>query len=174
MKKTAEIDPLRVTAAGAIIFLIFILQYSGLAPLTLYGMTAMLVVPSVVFCTMFMSEFPGAMLGLVFGVCLDTVSAKAVCFNAVFLLTVGCFAALLSKHLFHRNIFSALVMSAVVNLAYFVLKWIIFTAFSVEGAFSLLLSHSLPSALYTTIISAPLYLVFYRILRIKQAEVKRV
>lgn len=174
MKRTVETDVLRYVGTGVIIFLIFILQYSGLAPLTLFGMTAMLVVPSVLFCAMYMSEFAGAMFGLVFGVCLDAVSMHTVCFNAVFLLGVGCFASALSKHLFHRNMFSALLMSAAVNLAYFLLKWLIFTAFSVQGAVVLLVGHSLPSAVYTTVISYPLYFLFNKLLSTKRAEVKRV
>ena len=174
MKRTAENDALRSVGAGVILFLIFILQYSGLTPLTLFGMTAMLVVPAVVFCSMFMTEFSGAMFGLVFGVCLDAVSARAVCFNALFLLAVGCLSALFSKHLFHRNLYSALMMSAVTSVLYFVIKWVVFTAFTTDGAWTLLCSHSLPSAVYTAVVSVPLYFLFSAVFKAGSGEVKRV
>ena len=156
-----------------IIFLIFILQYSGLAPLTLAGMTAMLVVPSVVFCSMYMNEFGAAMLGLLFGVCLDAVSVRAVCFNALVLMAIGCAASITAKNLFNRNVFTALILSFACTALFFMLKWVVFTAFTLEGAGLLLVRHTLPSILYTSVISFPLYFLFARILRVSHAEVKR-
>lgn len=174
MKRSAEAAYLRYILAGVVLFAIFILQYSGLATLSLGRATAMLVVPGVMFCAMFMGETGGTVLGLIFGVFLDCVMAKAVCFNALFLMAAGCLCSLLARHLINRNVWSALVISAAGNALYFLLKWLVFTAFTVPGSGLVLWRYVLPSFFYTFVVSLPLYFLFSGILRQRTGEVKRV
>ena len=174
MKRTSEGAYLRYIFAGAIIFIIFILQYSGLLTFSTGRLTAVLVVPSVVFCAMFMGEIGGSMLGLFMGICLDCVMIRAVCFNALFLMAAGFLCGLFAHYLINRNFLSAMVVSAVANFAYFLLKWLIFTAFSSSSASAIFWKLVLPSMGYTFVVSIPLYFLFSALLRQKAGEVKRV
>lgn len=174
MKRSAEAAYLRYILAGVLTFLIFIVQYSGLATLSLGRMTAVLVVPSVLFCSMFMGEMGSAVLGLIMGVFLDCVAAGAVCFNALFLMAAGCVCSLLSHYLMNRNIWSAMVLSAVVNALYLFLDWLVFTAFFTPGAGLVLWRYVVPSYFYTLVLSVPLYFLFAAILKQRTGEVKRV
>ena len=174
MKRTAEAAYLRYILAGVIIFAIFILQYSGLVTLSMGKMTAMLVVPAVVYSAMYMGEIGGTVLGLIMGVFLDCVMWRAVCFNALFLMAVGFVCSLFARHLMNRNIWSALVLSASATGGYFLCKWLVFTAFTTPGAGAIFWQYLVPSFFYTVVISLPLYFLFSAILRQKSGEVKRV
>ena len=173
MKRTKEAAYLRYILAAVVLFLIFILQYSGLAPLSPGRATGLLLVPSVVFCAMFMGEWGGAMTGLFVGVCMDCVMPKAVCFNALLLLSIGCLCGLFAHYVMHRNVYSALLLSSASVATYFFLKWIVFYAFTVEGAGYILWNYVLPSFFFTVLISLPLYFLFSLILKGRQTEVSR-
>lgn len=173
MKRTAEAAYLRYILAGVVIFTIFILQYSGLATLSMGRMTAMLVVPAVVFCAMFMGEVGATVLGLIMGIFLDCVMTRAVCFNALFLMAAGCLCSLLGRYVMNRNLWSAMVLSAATGGLYFLLKWLIFTAFSTEGAATVFWQYVLPSFFYTFVLSLPLYFLFSALLRRGAGEVGR-
>ncbi len=174
MKRTAEAAYLRYILAGVVLFIIFILQYSGLATLSLGRATAMLIVPGVVLCAMFMGETGGTVTGLIFGVCLDCVMARSVCFNALFLMAAGCLCGLLGRYVMNRNFWSAVVLCGGVNFLYFLIKWLVFTAFTISGAGLILWRYVVPSFVYTLCLSLPLYFLFSAILRQRSGEVKRV
>jgi len=173
MKRTKEAAYLRYILAVIVLFLIFILQYSGLAPLSPGRVTGLLLVPAVVYCAMFMGEWGGAMTGLFIGICMDCVMPAAVCFNALLLLSIGCISGLLTHYVMHRNIYSAVLMAISSTAIYFFLNWLVFYAFTIESAGYILWHYKLPSMFYTTLISLPLYYLFSLILKGKPAEVKR-
>lgn len=134
----------------------------------------MLVVPCVIYCAMYMREIGGSVLGLIMGVFLDCVVARAVCFNAIFLMAAGCICSLMGRYVMNRNTRSALLLSSVGTALYFFLKWLIFTAFSSPGAGAILWHYVVPSFFYTVILSIPFYFLFSALLRQKIGEVNRI
>lgn len=145
-----------------IFFLSLLFYYTGILPLSIKGITPLLVLPILTAFSFFHSPLACALTGLACGIFMDSCALGSYCFNAITLLLIGTLVSLASSNLFNKNIFSAMVLSLIVCAIYFLLLWGVFHTNSVTITDSLiyLLKHALPSAVYSAIFILPFYYLF--------------
>lgn len=151
---------------GLLCLVLFLIQYTdGVLP-KVGGASAVILVPVVVFAAMFLREWEGAITGLIIGVLMDITTSGSTCFNAVVLMLIGCSAGLLITYVVNNNLLAALVMSIGFTGFYFIIKWVFICILGYTDApFLYLIKHTLPSVVYTFILSIPLYLIMRRLMK---------
>ena len=145
---------------NTLLFAILILiQYNGVFTLKIASANPMLPFALLITICMFCSELTAAISGLLVGIFIDTVAATPQGFNAVTFMILGLIAALIIRHLFNNNIFSAIALCALCTAAYYLLRFVFCIAFSSNLAENLtyLMQTVLPSVLYTSIFAVPFY-----------------
>lgn len=158
MRSTKNIFTLRLINALVFAILIFI-QYNGVFSLKIANANPMLPIALLVMVAMFCSEISACVAGLIVGLFMDSVAATPGAFNSVVLFLLGLGVALVVRHLFNNNIWSAIVLCAVSTAIYFLLRWAFCIAFSITFAENLtyLLRNVFPSVLYTAVFAIPFY-----------------
>ena len=112
--------------------------------------------------SMFTTPGTAAVSGLALGICMDGCAGGTVCFNAIAIMLAATFVSVAANNLFNRNIKSAILLSVIISLFYYILRWLIFYAFSSGSHDNLtyLLSYAFPSVLYTNAFIFPFYFIF--------------
>lgn len=149
--------------ANILIFLFVILfTISGVVDISIKHATPLILIPLVTAFSIFNSVEKSAFAGLVVGACLDSVQIGAYCFNTIAFLILAVTVYLISNNLFNKNIQSAITLSLIVSLLYFLTKWgIYFTVgLSMEDSATYLLSYALPSAVYSAVFIIPFYYLY--------------
>lgn len=149
---------------SGIILISFLLQTtSGLFP-QIRGIHANLLIPAVICIGMHEKETPGAVFGLMAGVFWDTVVNHVPGYHSILLMVAGCVSGLLITHLMRNNILAALFLSGASILVHDVLYWVFFRLFPAqEGYIYLLVNQTLPSMLYTFLLTPFYYLIVHAI-----------
>lgn len=144
-------------------FLAFIIHYTDSISISIKNAVPIMILPLLTAFSMFSSPSASAVTGLIIGICMDGVASGTLCFNAVVLMLTAALTSTCAGSLFNRNIRSAILLSFISTLIYYVLKWIIFYAFTltVRDNLTYLLSYAFPSIIYTNIFIIPFYF-FYR------------
>ncbi len=140
---------------GIFLFLIVLssaIQHSGVLTPELFSAKAMLIIPALVAVSMFEKSMAGLLFGAVSGILWDFASAKGDGFFSVLLAITGYFICVLLTYFMRNNIYSAVIINAVCCVTVNIVYWLWFIlAKGYEGAFSVLMSFYLPSALFTSL-----------------------
>lgn len=157
----------RIKYAAVSFFLFFgffLLHYSVNLDISIKTATPIILLPLLTAFSMFSSPGTAAAVGLILGICMDGAASGVLCFNAVVLMLSATMASALSSRLFNRNVRSAFILTLAVTLVYFILRWLIFYAFSVSARDNLryLLHFAFPGAVYTVLFIFPFYFIFKR------------
>lgn len=117
--------------------------------------------PLLIAYSIFSDVKKSALAGFLTGACVDSIASGTYCFNTIALLIAAVLVCLSANNLFNKNIRGAVVLSLFTAVLYFFFRWLIFHAFgfSVQQSFGYLLSHSLPSAIYTAVFIIPFYFI---------------
>lgn len=152
-----------------LIFSIVTVVYcSGAMPFTIAKATPFTVLPLLVGYSMFSTVTKSAIAGLLCGICVDAVAAKAVSFNAIVLMLIATFVCLFANNFFNKNIKSAVVISLLSSTFYFVLNWALFyTSSTVKDNSAYLMDYALPSAVYTAVLVIPVFYLYRHFDKIK-------
>ncbi len=150
-------------------FIISLLHYSDFLDFKIFGAGTTLLIPLLVAFSMNHSPLTAAMAGMLSGFIMDSSAHGTYCFNAILLLLIGTFVSVSSSTLFNKNLPSAVVISLICSVMYYLLQWAIFHTFSegVTNGLSFLLEISLPSAVLTALFIFPFYFLYKYINRIK-------
>ncbi len=146
--------------------LIFILPlffyYTDVLSLTIKNATPLLILPILTSFSLFHSPVVSAFTGMACGIFMDACTLGSYCFNAILLLIIGAFVSVASGNLFNKNIRSAVVLSLITSVFYFVLLWLVFHTghVNITDNFIYLLKYAMPSALYSAVFILPFYYLF--------------
>lgn len=150
---------------SALLALLLLLRSTGLLTLKLYGASPLLPLSLLVALGIFAGELPAFFAGLFIGIFLDSVTSCGFGFNALTLMLVGLFSALISNHIFNKNLRAALALCLICSLFYFAVRWIICDAATL-GFYEnsvYFLCRVLPSAVYTAVFVIPFYFLEKRL-----------
>ncbi len=136
--------------------LLYLLDSTGIFTLAIGTAHPLLLLALLVAVAMNAREWAGLVFGALFGILLDITTANSYCFNLITLAIIGCICGLICSYFINNNIYSALVLSLLTSVAYFTLKWLLFTVPN-RGSFSYFINHSLISAAYTALFIIPFY-----------------
>lgn len=163
---------LRRYTVALIEFLIFaillLLHYSNAFHITALRANPIALIPFLVTFAFYNEEWASAFSGMAVGFFMDAVSSKFSLFHTVIFFFIGLLSCLIVHHLFNNNIFSAIALSLIMTLLYFLFRWIFFHAVgdSIEDNVFYLMYYALPSVIYTNIFAVPFYYLqrkFYNI-----------
>jgi rod shape-determining protein MreD len=145
-----------------IFLLVLLFYYTGILPLSIKGITPLLILPLLTAFAIYHSPITSALIGLACGIFMDACAIGAYCFNAIVLLLIATFVAVTSNNLFNKNIQSAAVLSLITSAFYFIMRWICFHISNVTLSDNLmyLLKYAFPSAVYSAVFIIPLYYLY--------------
>lgn len=145
------------------------IHYSDFLNFRILGAGTTLVIPLLVAFSMNHSPITSAVTGMLAGIVMDSSAQGSYCFNAILLLLIGTFVSVSSSTLFNKNLPSAIVISLICSIIYYLLKWVFFHTFSegISNGVSFLLEISLPSAIITALFIFPFYFLYKYINKIK-------
>lgn len=152
-----------ITILNILIFFVSLLfYYTGILPLSIKGITPLLILPILTAFSIFNSPLTSAITGLLCGVFMDCNALNSYCFNATMLLVLGTFVAVASTSLFNKNIFSAMVLSLIAAVFYFVLQWAVFETdnTTINDSLTYLLKYAFPTAVYSAVFIIPFYYLY--------------
>ena len=143
-------------AYALLLFIIFLIQYSGNMPLSLGSASFSPVLPTVIAAAILFKEWAGSLFGLALGIAMDIVTNGSYCFNAVALMAICCIVGVVISRIFLNNNMSSIVLMILGVFAYYLSKWF-FLCLLTENTepFLYLWKITLPSALITTIFGIP-------------------
>lgn len=125
-------------------------------------LSPMLFVPFVVSVAMYENNLAGLAFGFISGALWDFASSGADGMYTLLLTVIGFGVGVLVSFYLRNRLLSAVVLSAVASAAVSVIYWFIFVLRKgYDGAWSLLFSHFLPLALYSTLF----VFVYYYLIR---------
>lgn len=152
-----------------IFFLISLLHYSNFLNINYFGAGTTLLIPLLVSFSLWNSPLAAALAGALSGMIMDSCAHNSYCFNTILLLLIGVFVSVTSNTLFNKNLPSAIVISLICSVVYYLLKWAIFHTFSegVTNSLLFLLQISLPSAILTSLFIFPFYYLYKYIEKLK-------
>lgn len=150
-------------------FLIALLHYSDFLSFRISGVGVTLLIPLLVAFSMNHPPITSALAGMLSGIVMDSSAHGAYCFNAIILLLLGTFISVSSSTLFNKNLPSAVVISLICSVIYYLAHWVIFHTFSegITNGVSFLLEISLPSAILTALFIFPFYFLYKYVEKIK-------
>ncbi len=158
MRSTKNIFLLRFI--NTVIFAVFIfIQYNGVFSIKIFNANPFLPLALLVSVSMFCSELSACIAGLIAGIFIDSVAATPMGFNSIILFVLGLMVALIVRHLFNNNIWSAIALCFICTTLYFLIRFIATVAFSLTFAeiLTYLIRTVFPSVFYTTVLIVPLY-----------------
>lgn len=146
-------------------FFLFLLHYSDVISISIKTATPIILLPLLCAFSVFSSPAVSAVTGLALGICMDSAASGTLCFNAVVLMLSAMLVSAVSSRLFNRNLRSAAVLSFLLTLVYFVLRWVIFYAFTAGAQDNLtyLLHYAFPSVIYTNVFIFPFYFLYKKL-----------
>lgn len=140
------------------LFGLFVLQRIPYLSLTVATATPTLLLPAIIIIACFLREWTGFWTGLISGIALDTVTNGTSCLNTILFLLIGTAAGLVFRLFLNRNIKAAIILTLILSLAYYLIKWLFLDLFAGDSsALSLLFYYHLPSALYTAAFAFPFF-----------------
>ncbi len=136
--------------------------YTGILPLTVKGITPLLIIPILTAFSVFHSPLVSAFTGMACGFFMDSCAINSYCFNAIMLLIIGAFVSVASNNLFNKNIFATMVLSLVTAIFYFIFQWLVFHTIGItlNDSLKYLLKYALPTAIYSAIFIVPFFYIF--------------
>lgn len=156
----------RLITIGVVAFILFLIQYSGLLPELNHASPFNLLLPIVIFAGMYLGEWGGAVCGLIIGIFADAVSADVTCFNTVIYMIIGCVSGLFITYLFNNTAVAATFLSLIFSFLFETARFIMYyTMTGFETAAYHYTKYSLVSALFTFLLSIPMYFVFKKLMK---------
>lgn len=148
---------------------LFLLHYSQALHISVIRANPITLIPFLVAFSFFNEEWVCAIVGMVVGIFMDSSSAKFSLFHTTVLMLIALFAALTVHYLFNNNLRSAIALSLLATLFYFLLRWLFFHAVSgsIEDSLFYLLYYALPSVVYTNLFIIPFYYLQKKFHKIK-------
>lgn len=136
----------------------FLLGTTGIATFKIGNATPIVLLPLVLSIIICYEETAGITASILAGILMDTVSNESSIFNVLFFVIAGTACSLLATRYLNRNLKATLCLSAGLSFGYFIVKYLIFTAFRGIGAnYDYFTIHLIPSAIYTAILFVPFY-----------------
>lgn len=141
-----------------LIFLVFILRYSGLCTFKIGEAVPNLLIPLALSISVFYSNTAFLSAGLFIGILMDSAVTEARFFNSVYFV-VGCsLCSVLATRLLNRNLKAAMCLSLLMSFCYFFLRYLIFFAFKgVAVNYEYFVVYLIPSVVYTAVWFIPFY-----------------
>lgn len=137
---------------------LFVLHYTDLLKITVLHASPMLLLPFLAALAMFLEELPAALAGAAGGIFADSVSGGGFCFHTLFFFLTCFTISLLVHYLLNNNFRTAIMLSLLTAIAYYLLRWLAFHAFTgADNSIDYLMQYALPSALYTAVFFLPFY-----------------
>ena len=151
-----------------VFFLLFFLHYCNFFSIKIVNANPFVPLAFLIAISMFCSESTAFFAGLTFGIIVDTDAATHFGFNSITFMIIGLATAFTVHYLFNNNIRSCIMLSLICCSFYFIVRWLVFYAFTAGFGYSLnyLLTITLPSIAYTTVFVIPFYF-FEKFLRKK-------
>ena len=157
MKKKKKLLLLNLLNFG-IIFVLFLLRYSGVLILKIGQAAPVIILPLIVAIAIFFGELSGFTAGLFAGILMDTQVVGSSCFNVFALMLLGLISGLCSTYLLNKNLKSALCLSLCTSFIYFLFRYLVLFVFKgITFSFDYVISYFLPSVIYTSIFILPCY-----------------
>ncbi len=148
------------TLLGLIAAFLYLWQNSVNAFPEIASVRAVPLVAFVVCVTVFNPDHAGMVYGLVAGLVMDINWTKLSGFNALCLLVMCAVCGLLIRFLFTRTLLTAMLLSGIACVVYFLIYWLCFCVFAgVEDKAYCLFSRYLPMAIYTWVFTIPFYFI---------------
>ena len=148
----------RALMALLVVFTAVAQHIDGAIP-DLFSVPAMILVPLVVSIAMFERSMAGLFFGAFAGILWDFATVRGDGYFSVIMACVGFFSGVAVTYFMRNNIYSALVLGSISVLICNTGYWLLFIMRKgYEGAFGVLWSYYLPSALYTMIF---MFLYYY-------------
>lgn len=133
---------------------------------TILGAHCFLLLPLLVCLSMFLHNLNATLFCLLMGTLWDVSSAHLDGFHAIFFLLASTGVCLLMNYLMRNNLWTALILGALVILLYVTLHWLCFIILrGVPGGAILYLTYYLPSALYTFAFVPVFYVALRKFMR---------
>lgn len=147
---------------------LFILHYTKAFQIGNLKANPVSIIPFLVAFSMYNEEWAAAFTGMAIGIFMDSTSVAADGFHTLVLGIIGLTVAFIVHYLFNNNLRSAIALSLLASLFYFVLRWLFFHAIggNIDDSIYYLMQYALPSVLYTSIFIFPFYYLqrkFYQI-----------
>lgn len=141
-----------------LIFVIFILRYSGLCTLKIGEAVPNLLMPLALSIAVFYSNTAYLSAGLFIGILMDSAATEASFFNTVYFV-VGCsVCSVLATRLLNRNLKAAICLSLGMSFCYFFLRYLVFFAFKgIAVNYEYFVVYLIPSVVYTAVWFIPFY-----------------
>ena len=135
-----------------------VFQHIGGAVPTIGTAKAFILIPLMVCIAMYEKSMGGLSFGILAGVLWDFATVRGDGFYAVVMALAGYAAGALTVYVLRNNIFSALILSAGASLFVSTVYWFVFIFLKdYEGAWNILGSFYLPSAVYSVAFTAVYY-----------------
>lgn len=143
-------------------FTVLIFHSVGTVDISIKNAVPLVIIPLLTAFSMYNSVTVSTVVGLLVGIFMDGTASGTLCFNAIFFVLAAAFVSVLSENLFNRNIRSALLLSFLVSLSYYLLRWVFFCVIgaSAHDNLTYLLRYAFPSIVYTNIFIFPFYFLF--------------
>ena len=142
-------------------------QHIGGAVPTIGTAKAFILIPLMVCIAMYEKSMGGLSFGILAGVLWDFATVRGDGFYAVVMALAGYAAGALTVYVLRNNIFSALILSAGASLFVSTVYWFVFIFLKdYEGAWNILGSFYLPSAVYSVAFTAVYYYLVRFIVRL--------
>ncbi len=145
---------------------LYVFEFSAEVLPKLGSATFSVIIPATFISAILFKEWAGAFYGLGVGIAVDTVSSDTFMFNTLFLMFISIVLGLMIRRVFLNNTLSAMILLAGGSFLYYISKWLFCIIPSGnQELWRYFLRITLPSALYTFILSLPLYLITRKIYR---------
>ena len=117
------------------------------------------VIPMLVAFSFFNEEWVSTLTGMTVGFFMDSSAARFSIFHTIVLALIGLFATLIVRYLFNNNVKSAIMLSLIATLFYFVLRCIFFHIIggNIKDSLFYLMYYAFPSVIYTNLFIIPFY-----------------
>lgn len=149
----------RRLSLALILLLISVVQNTnGFFP-QVFGIRALLLIPSVVCIAMYERDKWGMFLGLFAGALWD-IFASGASYNALFLLTAGFLCGTLINTIMRNNIVTASILTFIFSAIYSIIYWFFHFVFAnLDSAFFMLWRYYLPGIAYTTVFTPIIFII---------------
>lgn len=140
-------------------FLLFLIQSVDILTVTPLHATPLLLLPFLVTFSMYREELTAALAGLAVGILMDSISVGSLGFHTVFFFLVGFSVSFILHFYFNNNLQSALLLSILCSLIYYLARWLIFFLLRgrLEDGSFYLFRVALPSLIYTNLFTVPFF-----------------
>lgn len=137
--------------------------------LSIKNATPLILLPLITAFSVFYPLGTNAVVGLLTGAALDSISGNSYCFNTIFFMLAGVVIYLIANNLFNKNLWAVTVMSGIISVSYYFIYWIVFNAFGrgIGNSLIYILEYGLPSAVYSTVFAIPLYYLYRYINKVR-------